>query len=566
MSKWIIANCDLLWTRVALIEDNQVVDLYIEHGDLPEGDIYKGRVTDVLPGMDAAFVDIGLERTALIHTQDIAPHTAQGIDLPQGWKGRRPSISDLLHPGQEIIVQVMRIPFQGKGARLTTRITIPGRFLVLVPGADYVGVSHRIKDREETKRLRQLAESIRPGNCGLIVRTEAEGRGEEEIKHDLENLLSIWENIQRKAREVEAPAVLYREPGLLGRVVRDEFGSDVEKFIIDSREGYQRVVEMLEDIDPGLISRVRLYEGPVPIFDYYGVEEEIRKALKPRVYLKCGGHITFYETGALTVVDVNTGRFVGATRLSDTILQTNLEAAEEIARQLRLRDIGGIILIDFIDMPRMRDRAKVMEVLERALKKDRARIKIIHISPLGLVELTRKRRSPGLSGIMQNECPRCEGKGRVPSPVAVASEIARQLRLKAHESKAPAFLVAAHPDVAVLLVGERGRVVAELEKQTGRAIYVRVRDDLLPEQFVIEEGNVEEIERRAAPLEEDEVVEVSGKEVLTSPSGEMLAKVRGCLVDLVGGDGAQAEKLLIRIRRSGRSFAEGEVVKRIGGS
>jgi len=564
MSKWIIANCDFFWTRVAIVEDGTLVDLYIEAGDLPEGDIYKGKVKDVLPGMDAAFLDIGLERTALLHAQDIAPYSYsfEGIELPQGWAGKgRPSIGDLLKPGQELIVQVMRIPFHGKGARLTTHITIPGKFVVLVPGADYIGISHKVEDKAERERLKQLGKKLKPAGYGIIIRTDAEGREEEEIKRDLDALVKTWEEILERARKEEAPALLYREPGLLGRVVRDEFGADVEKFVVDNREAFLRVIEFVEALDPKLAPRVELYGGLVPIFDYYGIEEEIRKALKPRVWLKCGGYITFYQTEALTVVDVNTGRFVGATRLSETIFQTNLEAAEEIARQLRLRDIGGIVIVDFIDMPRVKDRAKVMEVFQKALKKDKARVRIIHISPLGLVELTRKRRSPGLSGIMQEPCPRCEGKGKVPSILATAAEIARELRIKASESEAPAFLVVAHPQVALALVGEQGRIASELERQLKRALYIRACSDMPFEEFRIEEGQPEEIESKASTLHEGESFEVDARSLLTTPSGGKVASIKGCLVDLPGLDGEQVERLLVRIKKAGKFMAEGEVLE-----
>jgi len=290
-------------------------------------------------------------------------------------------------------------------------------------------------------------------------------------------------------------------------------------------------------------------------------KEEIRKALKPRVWLKCGGYITFYQTEALTVVDVNTGRFVGATRLSETIFQTNLEAAEEIARQLRLRDIGGIVIVDFIDMPRVKDRAKVMEVFQKALKKDKARVRIIHISPLGLVELTRKRRSPGLSGIMQEPCPRCEGKGKVPSILATAAEIARELRIKASESEAPAFLVVAHPQVALALVGEQGRIASELERQLKRALYIRACSDMPFEEFRIEEGQPEEIESKASTLHEGESFEVDARSLLTTPSGGKVASIKGCLVDLPGLDGEQVERLLVRIKKAGKFMAEGEVLE-----
>ncbi|MCS6862336.1 MAG: Rne/Rng family ribonuclease, partial [Abditibacteriales bacterium] len=369
-------------TRLAVVEKGKVVDFEVEREGRLLGNVYKGRVVNVVPGMDAAFVDIGLSRNAFLYVGDVIPDALEAGEefVPYS------SIQEALNVGEEVIVQIARPPISGKGARVTTRISLPGRYLVLLPHIpEHIGISRKILQPEERSRLRHLAERIRPLDHGIIVRTEAEGRSESELLADLNELLDLWHQIEHKAAQSRAPLLLHADMGLIGRAVRDALTSDVAELLIDSEAEYHEVMEQVRRMAPHAAARVKLYTDDVPLFERYHVEQEIARALEVVVPLPSGGYITIEETEAFTAIDVNTHRYVGTNKLADTVLQTNLEAAEEVARQLRLRDIGGIIVVDFIDMERPRDRVKVMSALEEAVRKDRTRTRIVHISPLGLV-------------------------------------------------------------------------------------------------------------------------------------------------------------------------------------
>ncbi|MGB9620147.1 MAG: Rne/Rng family ribonuclease, partial [Armatimonadota bacterium] len=415
MSKEIIVNVDSRETRVAIIESGKLVELMVEREERVVGSIYKCKVANVLSGMDAAFVDIGLDRNAFLYVGDVLPEMDDEFPSARREAGRAVKIKDVLKPGQELLVQVVKGPRGTKGARVSTRISLPGRYLVLMPEADNIGVSRKIEAEGERERLKRIGENIRPLGFGLIVRTEAESRSEAELRQDLEFLLRMWGQIQEKAAKVSAPGLVHQDLSLIYKTIRDAFGSDVSKMIIDSPVDYEKAVELIELISPKMRSRLHLYDESEPIFERYSIESEIESLLRRKVWLKSGGHVTFDSTEALTAIDVNTGKFIGSTSLSDTILKTNLDAVVEIARQLRLRDIGGIIVIDFIDMASAKDRQKVVSALEKELHKDRTRTKICHISPLGLVEMTRKRTGETLTELVTEPCPYCQGRGRVES-------------------------------------------------------------------------------------------------------------------------------------------------------
>ncbi|MDI6631867.1 MAG: Rne/Rng family ribonuclease [Bacillota bacterium] len=391
-------------TRVAVIENHVPVEVYFEPpGAELVGSIYKGKVENVLPGIEAAFVNIGLEKNAFLHVHD-ARAVADG-------QGRKLGIEELLRPGQEVVVQVVKGPFKTKGPRVTTHVTIPGRYLVLAPMVQHTGVSRRIGLPSERERLRQLVAKLCPPGMGLIVRTAAEGVGEAELEHDLVNLLKLWDEIRAKARE-PGPRLLFRDVELLPRILRDFFTADVARLVVDSPALQVQVLEILDEMEPGLKDRVYLETGR-NLMEVYGVEQEVKRALKRRVWLKCGGYIVFDQAEALTVIDVNTGKYVGSQSLEETVVKANIEAAQEIARQLRLRNIGGIIIIDFIDMLEEKHRQEVLDALEEALRQDRVRFHILGITKLGLVELTRKKIYPSLAEMLLKPCPRCEGTGRV---------------------------------------------------------------------------------------------------------------------------------------------------------
>lgn len=391
-------------TRVAVIENHVPVEVYFEPpGAELVGSIYKGKVENVLPGIEAAFVNIGLEKNAFLHVHD-ARAVANG-------QVRKLGIEELLRPGQEVVVQVVKGPFKTKGPRVTTHVMIPGRYLVLAPMVQHTGVSRRIGLPSERERLRQLVAELCPPGMGLIVRTAAEGVGEAELEHDLVNLLKLWGEIRAKARE-PGPRLLFRDVELLPRILRDFFTADVARLVVDSPALQVQVLEILEEMEPGLKDRVYLETGR-NLMEVYGVEQEVKRALKRRVWLKCGGYIVFDQAEALTVIDVNTGKYVGSQSLEETVVKANIEAAQEIARQLRLRNIGGIVIIDFIDMLEEKHRQEVLDALEKALRQDRVRFHILGITKLGLVELTRKKIYPSLAEMLLKPCPRCEGTGRV---------------------------------------------------------------------------------------------------------------------------------------------------------
>lgn len=502
MAKEIIANVEPFEVRVAVLEDGVLANIFIERSQPLAGNIYKGRVATVLPGMEAAFVDIGLERNAFLHVADIRSHRLGGEELEDPI-GRGGVITERLRVGQEILVQVTKEPRGTKGARATTYVALPAHYLVLMPTVSGVGVSRRIEDERERRRLRALAERLRPEGMGLIVRTAAEGVDERELREDLRFLLSLWERVLERARASRAPALLYQDLGLIRRVVRDLFTGDVDRFIVDSREEYERIRDLVGSFAPALRDRVHLYTGPEPVFDAYGIERELERALHRKVWLRSGGYIVFDRTEAATVIDVNTGKYVGKTDLASTIFKTNLEAAQEIARQIRLRDIGGIILVDFIDMESEKHQRAVLEALQEAVRTDRAKVHIMDLTRLGLVELTRKRVYQDLEELLRIPCPYCEGRGRVLSPQSVAVRVQRELRRLAVTSRARCLLVHVHPEVAALL--DRDPSWREqLEQGTGKTVLIRPLPGIhLNRISVVQSDSVEAAERESAVARRD---------------------------------------------------------------
>lgn len=559
MAKEIVVNAGSRETRVALIDGGKLVELHVEREEQVTGSIYKCRVANVLPGMDAAFVDIGLERNAFLYAGDVLPEA--GEEFPAAKKEVEQSqIKDLLKVNQELLVQVVKAPRGTKGARVSTRISLPGRYLVLMPEADNIGISRKIDDRQERERLKKIAEKIKLNSFGLIVRTEAEGKGEKELRQDLELLNRMWVQIQEKAKTTPAPGLIHQDLSLIYRTIRDVFGSDVHKMFIDSPIHYEKALEVVELISPRQKSRIELYDDPEPIFEHFAIESEIDRLLKRKVWLKSGGHITIDQTEALTTIDVNTGKFIGTTSLSDTILKTNLEAAAEIARQLRLRDIGGIIIIDFIDMASAKDRTHVLSALEKALKKDRTRTKISNISPLGLVEMTRKRTGETISEIVNEACPYCQGRGEILSPESVSIQIEREISKLAAEVDDEAFIVYAHPQVAVYLIGAEAQTVEQIERHVRRAVYVRANPELHIEKYEIIPGDLQEIEKQMLPYRKSQIIEA---EVVRSPFISLPRSSAWCdgyMLDLSNGGKFVGQKVKARLISISRSYARAEVV------
>ena len=493
MANELIINVTQEETRVALLEDKALAEIYIERtkdrGIV--GNIYKGKVVKVLPGMQAAFVDIGLEKAAFLYVSDVYGKVEDyeeigfpGEEMPSYANPSVP-IEDLLSEGQEILVQVSKEPLGTKGTRITSHVSLPGRYLVFMPTVDHVGISRRIKDEKERKRLRETVQAMKPPSSGFIVRTASEGAAPEEIRNDMEFLLRLWANIQKKRESSSAPSLIHSDLTMVLRVIRDILSSQVNRIIIDSREEYDNIISFITSYMPKEKYEITLYEKKEPIFDAFGIEMEIDKILGRKVWLKSGGYIVIDMSEALVAIDVNTGRYVGKRNLDDTILKTNLEAAKEIAYQLRLRNIGGIIIIDFIDMEREGDREKVYQALEEAIKKDRQKMNIFKISELGLVEMTRKRTRENVARILGETCPYCEGSGLIKSKTTVCYDIFRQIERSASELGGHTIVVEVNPEIAGLLYEEERGGVEELERKLRKKIVVKGKGGFHQEQFNI---------------------------------------------------------------------------------
>jgi ribonuclease G len=500
MSSELVINVTDEESRVALLEGGQVVELYIERKRDASlvGNIYKGKVIKILPGMQSAFVDIGLDKAAFLYVADIMTdleeyYTAflendhEKIDLYEKTEitpDKSVPIEDLIQEGQELLVQVSKDPIGTKGARVTSYVTLPGRYVVLMPNVDHVGISRRIENEEIRTRLKNIALEVRTKNYGLIMRTASEDATLEEIKKDYDFLTLLWENIYTKKDRVSAPSLLYNDLDLIFRSVRDFMSHDVERLLIDSKEEYDRIVEFAGSYFPRILEKISLYEDREPIFDALGIELDISRALDRKVWLKSGGYIVIDQTEAMTVIDVNTGKYVGKESLEDTILKTNLEAVKEIAYQIRLRNLGGIIIIDFIDMEKAENREKVFSSFVEVMKKDRAKNTIYNITELGIVQMTRKRVRESLGRTLSEQCPYCEGKGFVKSPRTVAYEIFGKIR-RMNLQRDTTVVISANPVVAELLSDEERQGLEGIERKYNIKLVVNKEDNLHQEHYDI---------------------------------------------------------------------------------
>ena len=485
----ILINVTPRETRVAVVENGVLQEILIERAGKRGlvGNIYKGRVARVLPGMEAAFVDIGLERAAFLHVSDIRPEAASLSETAASGDRAALAITDLVREGQELVVQVIKDPIGTKGARLTTHITLPSRFLVFLADSDVAGVSVKIDSERERQRLKEMVNTFRTEfGGGYIVRTAAEGAESEALRADLQFLQRLWASIRERIRETSGVGALYEDLPLVLRVLRDFVGDSVEKVRIDSRETSQRMLAFAEKFVPEMVARLEHYPGERPIFELYGIEDEIQRALGKKVLLKSGGYLVVDQTEAMTTIDVNTGAYVGHRNLEETIFKTNLEAAAAIARQLRLRNLGGIIILDFIDMASEEHRQAVLRALEKHLEKDRAKSHISQVSPLGLVEMTRKRTRESLEQILCEPCPLCDGRGSIKTAETVCYEIFRELLREARQYSPRQFVVLAAPDVVDAMLDQESTSVAQLEAFIGipikfqpEALYQREQYDVV---------------------------------------------------------------------------------------
>jgi ribonuclease G len=500
VAKQLLINVAPWETRVALLEDTTLAELHIERGRGRgiAGNIYKGRVSRVLPGMQAAFVEIGLEKAAFLHVSDLPgkdelpPEVAaregeEEAEIVVPPPAERPPIEARLAKGQEILVQVSKEPIGSKGARVTAHVSLPGRYLVYMPGTRHIGISRRIEDAAERDRLREIVEAERPEDGGLIVRTACEGVTKREVHDDVRFLTRLWSRIQKTADGATAPALIHEDLDLVLRVVRDLFTSEVDRLAIDNPDDHARVEEFVTALMPRLASRVHLYEGATPIFDQHGIETKIARALERRVWLKSGGYLIFDQTESLTTVDVNTGRYVGKKDQEETVLRTNLEAARQVVQQLRLRNIGGIIVIDFIDMEKAANRKKVFDTLQEAARRDKARSNVFRISELGLVQMTRKRTRESLEQLLTAPCSHCGGAGRTRSVETLAYEAMRSVqRDVSGAGNVGRVALRVNPEVAAFLIDPERRHIEMLERLVGRTVAIEAAPDFGREQIEVE--------------------------------------------------------------------------------
>ena len=485
----ILINVTSRETRMSLLENGLLQEVHIERSARRGliSNIYKGKVSRVLPGMQAAFVDIGMDRTGFLHVSDIVRHANGSGPVDETAGGEATTrINDVVREGQELLVQVLKDPLGSKGARLTTYITLPSRFLVLIPKGSVVGVSARIDDETEKLRLREITESLRSEldcEAGFIVRTAAEGGDEDSLRADMQFLIKLWEVIQERCRNRGVKSLIHEDLPLPLRTLRDLVTPDVERIRVDSETVYASMKEFSQVFLPQIESMIELYKRRRPIFDLHGVEDEINKALERSVSLKSGGYIIIDQTESMTTIDVNTGAYVGHRTLEETIFRTNLEASLAIARQLRLRNLGGIIIIDFIDMEEEGHQDRVLESLRLAMARDRARHQITQVSPLGLVEMTRKRTQESLEHILCDTCPSCSGRGFMKTAETVCFEIFREILRQHRQFDFNELLVIAHPDVIGRLLDEESGGLAELEEFTGKPIRLQSESLNMPDQF-----------------------------------------------------------------------------------
>ena len=485
MSKEIIINHSHHETRVALMEDGMLTELQYEREREQRivGNIYKGRVVKVLPGMESAFIDIGAERAAFLHIDDIIPEEEMDGQGKRNSRKEKQPIDKLLKEGNPILVQVSKGPIGTKGARITGHVSMPGRNLVYIPGSKTLGVSRQIADERERDRLKNIVSRLKPEDAGFIIRTVAENRSEEDLHSDINYLISLWEDIREKYQTQEAPSLLHSDLNVIFRTLRDLFSSDIKKLVVDHKEEYKEIKNFVRSYLPRYGSVVEHYSRRDPIFDHYNIEMEIERALSPKVWLRSGGSLVINQTEALTAIDVNTGRFVGKESHEKTILRTNLEAAEEVVYQLQLRNIGGIIIIDFIDMELQQHRQMVYQALKDHLRNDKARSKILQISEMGLVEMTRKRDRENLSRYLCDPCPYCEGTGQIKSNATVSYEIFREIQRCYRKEQKGSMTIYVHDDVHQHLMNNENESISKLEDESGMPIVFRSSSDLHHEQF-----------------------------------------------------------------------------------
>ena len=502
MKKEIIINSTSSETRIAILEDKALTELYVERPENERmvGDVYKGKVKNVVSAIQAAFVDVGLGQNGFLPFADAGKEyiaLAERIEdtgkrKPHGKRETRKSRKPLLKQGQEILVQIVKEPLGTKGARLTSGLSIPGRFLVLTPGENAIGVSRKIVDVKERRRMRLLAKSLRPEGFGLIIRTVAVGKEAHVLQSDLEGLMRTWAKIEDRMKNQAAPALMHKDLGMASSIIRDLFSPDIDRLVVDSRRLYGEIKKYLKDVAPGLLSKLEFYKSKKPLFDAYKIEDEIEKSLSRKIWMKSGGHVIFDQTEAMVVVDVNSGRSVSEKDHEINALKTDLEAARVIGRQLRLRDVGGIIVIDFIDLLQEKNRKKVVSEMKKQLNKDRAAYDLLPMNDFGLISLTRERVRPSLLYQYSEACPRCEGLGRIPSKSSIFTKIERHIQTRKSKTKDRRLVLKVHPDMAAYLKEGRKNRLRRLMMKFFVTLRVEPDETLKDDDFILIAKNEEQ--------------------------------------------------------------------------
>jgi ribonuclease G len=560
MIKQILVNIGINETRVAILEDGVLVEYSIEYPEEQKraGNIYRGKVENVLPGMQAAFINIGEEKNAFLYIDDVL---AKEGETDNAEASKQLSISDLLHEGQEVLVQMVKEPMGTKGARVVTQITIPGRYLVLLPTVDYIGVSRRIETETERERLKAAVTKFKSPGVGLIIRTVADGVDTAELQTDYEFLLGVWKKINKKAGKSGCPALLYRDHDLLYRILRDYLSKDVSELFIDDPEVYTKALELVKILAPSLKNRINLYQGELPLFDSFAIEYHLNKAIQRKVWLDCGAYLIIDQTEALAVIDVNTGKFTGSTSLEDTVFQTNMMATVEIARQIRLRNLAGIIIIDFIDMVSDEERAKVIEKLGKELERDKTKVNILGFTSLGLLELTRKKVKQSLKDLLLNECPHCDGTGYIASIDNLAHQAVRSIQQLARSVSDEALLLVVNPQIGSLLIGPGGANLEKTERSLNKYIYIKGQENLdLNQVRLLASGTKTEVEALALPVREGQELEVKIAEAHIANAGDGIARIEGYVVDVEGAAGFVGKTAKVLIAKTYKTYAKAKII------
>ncbi len=497
--KEIVADVGVNHMSIVMLEDGEPAEFMIETQDNKRmiGNVYKGIVQNVLPGMQAAFIDVGIDKNVFLYVKDILSNAMYEDAFSNTNSAKGQNISELLKTGQSILVQIIKEPIGTKGARVTTNVTLPGRYTVLMPTVDYIGISRKVEDENERERLKSIAQKIKPKDMGMIIRTIGQDCEEADLLEDINFLTKLWEGIQSKSESNNTPSILHSEMNLLDRTVRDLFTKEIDKFVINNKSEFERVKELVEIISPSLKDRVEYYSNNADIFAHYHIDGKLSKILNRKIWLNCGGYIVIDQTEALTSIDVNTGKFVVTFDLQDTVLKTNLEAAREIAKQLRLRDIGGIVIIDFIDMTDEEHKMLVIELLKNSLKKDRTKTNVFGMTQLGLVEMTRKKVRQRVENVIQSSCPYCKGTGRILSLETIVYNIEKEINKILIRNDIKALYIEVHPDVEEYISGEDDKIIESLQEATGKIIILKGISTLHIEEFNIE------------PIENKEIIDKS---------------------------------------------------------